>query len=55
LVRALARRAATNPNLRLRGLHSHIGSQVFEVEALVRAARVVADLALEVEKVRFDA
>ncbi len=49
LVDGLAARAVaavlTSPNLRLVGLHAHIGSQIFELEPYVRAIEALAELA----------
>ncbi len=39
------RRAATSPAMRLRGVHAHIGSQVFRLDSFVEAARIVARMA----------
>lgn len=41
------RRALTLPNIRLRGLHCHIGSQIFELKAFAEAARVMLGFARE--------
>jgi diaminopimelate decarboxylase len=35
-------RAKTSPSMRLRGIHAHIGSQVFRVDSFARAAEVIA-------------
>jgi diaminopimelate decarboxylase len=42
---AAIRRAQESTAMRLTGLHAHIGSQVFSLDAFARAARVVAHLA----------
>ncbi len=39
------RRAAKSPAMRLRGVHAHIGSQVFRLDSFVEAARIVARMA----------
>jgi len=49
-VTRLAGRVAKSPYLRLVGLQSHIGSQLLEVEPLAEALRVVAGLALKIER-----
>ncbi len=46
----LARRIIASPALKLRGLQSHIGSQLLKVEPLVEAMRVIAGLAIELER-----
>jgi len=46
-----ARRVASSPALDLAGVHAHIGSQVFALDAYARAAAVVAELIGEVEAV----
>jgi diaminopimelate decarboxylase len=38
-------RARESPSMELRGLHAHIGSQVFRLESFERAARIVAAVA----------
>lgn len=38
-------RAASSSSMRLRGIHAHIGSQVFRVDSLARAAEVIAGVA----------
>lgn len=43
------RRAAASRSVRLVGLHAHIGSQVFSLDAFARAARVVGRLAAPYE------
>ncbi len=45
LATAAVERAQASPHMNLVGLHSHIGSQVFEVESLARAFEVVARFA----------
>ena len=47
--RELARRASTQPGLRVVGLHVHVGSQITRAEPLARAAALVADLARELQ------
>ncbi|MCZ8512879.1 diaminopimelate decarboxylase [Paenibacillus filicis] len=42
------REAATLPNLTLLGIHSHIGSQIFEVDGFKLAVEKVADFAVQV-------
>lgn len=42
---AIAQRAAAMPNIQLRGLHAHIGSQATEPKLFLEAADVVFDLA----------
>lgn len=44
------RLAAQQPNLELLGLHSHIGSQIFEVEGFQMAVQRVAEFASTVKK-----
>jgi diaminopimelate decarboxylase len=44
-------RAAAQPNLKVRGLHCHIGSQILEVEPFQEAARLMVDAAAEVREV----
>lgn len=46
---AAARRVAELENLEYRGLHSHIGSQIFEVEPLAHAAGVLLELAARIK------
>ena len=41
------RRVTEMPNLRLTGLHSHLGSQIFEIEPFRRSVRMLATLAEE--------
>ncbi len=48
-VEAAAARVAATPSLELVGLHSHIGSQISELEPLVAAVDVIADLARHVQ------
>lgn len=38
-------RALVSPALRVRGIHAHIGSQVFRVDSFARAAEVIAEVA----------
>ena len=38
-------RAAKSPSMDLRGIHSHIGSQVFRVDSFAKAAEVIASVA----------
>ncbi len=38
-------RARASESMRLRGIHAHIGSQVFRVDSFARAAEVIADVA----------
>jgi diaminopimelate decarboxylase len=45
--RAMIRRLATEPAVRVVGLHAHAGSQITKAEPLARVAAVVADLACE--------
>lgn len=45
----LARRVANSPHLKLRGLHVHIGSQLWQVGASLEAARRVLALASELK------
>ena len=40
------RRAKESPSMRARGVHAHIGSQVFRLESFREAARIVARLAV---------
>ncbi len=40
------RRARQSPSMRARGVHAHIGSQVFRLESFREAARIVARLAI---------
>ncbi len=40
------RRAKNSPSMRARGVHAHIGSQVFRLESFREAARIVARLAV---------
>ena len=40
------RRATESPSMRARGVHAHIGSQVFRLESFREAARIVAGLAI---------
>lgn len=47
LARAAAERALENPKLELVGLHSHIGSQIFDLRGHVAAMQVMLDLAEE--------
>jgi diaminopimelate decarboxylase len=46
-VKALARRTRDLPNVRLTGLHAHVGSQITTLDPLVRAAGALVDLARE--------
>jgi diaminopimelate decarboxylase len=46
-VKALARRARDLPNVRLTGLHAHVGSQITNLDPLARAAGALVDLAGE--------
>jgi diaminopimelate decarboxylase len=41
------RRASARPNIDVRGIHSHIGSQITRVETFLRAARAIVDLVRE--------
>ena len=45
-----ARRIAASPHLRLTGLHVHIGSQIFDLDALSAAIDRLIDLAAAIEK-----
>ena len=42
--------AVTYPNIRLRGLHNHIGSQIFDVAPFVAAAEVMMDFIGQIKK-----
>jgi diaminopimelate decarboxylase len=44
---AAVRAALAAPGIRLRGLHAHIGSQIFEVEPFLLAARALVSFAAE--------
>ncbi|MDR2379400.1 MAG: diaminopimelate decarboxylase [Bifidobacteriaceae bacterium] len=44
------RRLAAEPRLRLRGLHSHIGSQIFDTDAFAQAVRRLAGLTAGIER-----
>ncbi len=46
---AAVRRAKASAAMRFRGVHAHIGSQVFRLESFVEAARIVARLATPYE------
>ena len=48
-VKAIARRARDLANIRLVGLHAHVGSQITNMEPLTRAARALVDLARELQ------
>lgn len=41
------RRALALPNIRLYGIHCHIGSQIFELNAFAEAARIMVDFAAQ--------
>lgn len=45
---ALAEKAAALPGVRLVGIHCHIGSQIFDVDPFLEAARVMLDFAAQV-------
>lgn len=47
LARAAAQRALEHPRLELAGLHSHIGSQIFDLRGHVAALQVMLDLVAE--------
>ncbi len=44
-----AERIAAHPRLRLTGLHAHVGSQVFELDAMTQALEHLIDLAVTIE------
>jgi len=48
--REAAQRAAAKPNLRVRGLHCHIGSQILELDPFREAARLMVDAAADVRE-----
>ncbi|MHB1418582.1 MAG: diaminopimelate decarboxylase [Bacillota bacterium] len=45
---AMVKKAIALPNLHLKGLHCHIGSQIFEMDSYAHAARVMINLINEV-------
>ena len=45
IAEAAARRALASPHLNLVGLHTHLGSQVFDAELIAQAVEVILDLA----------
>jgi diaminopimelate decarboxylase len=49
VARRAVQRVAADPALEFAGLHCHIGSQIFAVDAYARAVRVVVELARELE------
>ncbi len=48
--REAAQRAAAQPNLRVRGLHCHIGSQILELDPFREAARLMVDAAADLRE-----
>jgi len=50
LARAAVERALADPRLELVGLHSHIGSQIFDLRGHVAAMQVMLDLAAELRR-----
>lgn len=42
------KKALNSPNLNLKGLHCHIGSQIFELDAFRHAARIMVDFLQEI-------
>ena len=42
--------AVTYPHIRLKGLHNHIGSQIFDVKPFVAAAEVMMDFIAQIKK-----